>query len=63
MRGRQGFGRFVPAWLPSLEWWAIAAMRAPMRPSGGDRVVARYPLCIEYALSQLVEERVWLVAR
>lgn len=45
-----GVGRFVPAWLPSLGWWAIAAMRAPMRPSGGAET--GYPLrCTDYALS------------
>ena len=27
--------RFVPAWLPSLGWWAIAALRAPMRSVEG----------------------------
>lgn len=26
----------VPAWLPSLEWWAIAAMRAPMQSNEGE---------------------------
>lgn len=31
----RGTVRVVPAWLPSLEWWAIAAMRAPMRSSDG----------------------------
>lgn len=43
---QRGTVRVVPAWLPSLEWWAIAAMRAPMQSSDGegrgrDRVVCR----------------------
>ncbi|KAK0072989.1 hypothetical protein PV325_010418, partial [Microctonus aethiopoides] len=27
---------FVPAWLPSLGWWAIAAMRAPICSVEGE---------------------------
>lgn len=46
---KEGVGRFVPAWLPSLGWWAIAALRAPMRPSGGADT--GFPLCTDYALS------------
>lgn len=42
-----GVGRFVPAWLPSLGWWAIAAMRAPIATEwrGRDRVPAMHRLC------------------
>ena len=67
--GAKGVGRFVPAWLPSLGWWAIAAMRAPMRLSGGAET--GYPLCTDYALSlctdyalsRVLGEWGWLAAR
>lgn len=46
-RTLKGVGRFVPAWLPSLGWWAIAAMRAPIATEwrGRDWVPAMHRLC------------------